>query len=156
MAGAAGGCAAHKQKKFLPFDEMMWERGFKQRQLDNTEVDLGNGPVKCWDTADGCANVVGYAKELGLDVARFKADMKTCVAAVNTDDTEAGASWAVNASPTFVINGRVLTGAQPVEAFATVIDDEMTKATDRIKKGTPKARYYKAWVVDKGEKTVAP
>jgi predicted DsbA family dithiol-disulfide isomerase len=100
--------------------------------------------------------VVGYAKELGLDVARFKTDLKTCVAAVNADDTEAGARFAIQGTPTFFINGRVITGAVPVQYFVTLIDEEMTKATDRIKKGTPKARYYKAWVVGKGEKTVAP
>ena len=47
-------------------------------------------------------------------------------------------------------------GAQPVENFAQLVDEELAKATDRIKKGTPKARYYKTWIVDKGDKQVAP
>ena len=156
MAAALGACASNKQTKFAAFDEMMWERGFKTRQLDLSEsTGQGGQPQKCWDTTEGCANVVGYAKELGLDVALFKADMKTCVATVNADDAQASASFAIQATPTFFINGRVLHGAQPVDAFVLLIDEELAKANARIKRGS-KAGYYTAWVLGKGEKTVAP
>jgi protein-disulfide isomerase len=155
MAAALAMCAADKQKKFAAMDTTIWEKGFQTRQLDLSEVDLGNGPQKCWDTPDSCKNVVDHAKEIGLDLARFKTDLKSCVKFVNDDDADAG-TFAVNATPTFFINGRPLSGAQPVQAFAAVIDEELKKANDRIKQGTPKGRYYKAWVVDKGEKSVTP
>ena len=34
----------------------------------------------------------------------------------------------VTGTPTFFINGRVLTGAQPLEAFARMIDDELARS----------------------------
>jgi predicted DsbA family dithiol-disulfide isomerase len=96
---------------------------------------------------------MSYAKDLKLNVTRFQADMKTCVPIVNDDDKNAG-TWQVHATPAFFINGRYLVGGQPIENFARVIDEELAKANDRIKQGTPKARYFKTWVIDKGEKKV--
>ena len=53
-------------------------------------------------------------------------------------------------TPTFFINGRILIGAQPVAKFAAIIDEELTKADDRIAKGTKAADYYKTWVITPG------
>jgi protein-disulfide isomerase len=76
MAGALAFCAAAKQGKHREMDTLMWDKGFNVRQLDMSDVqaaaptaEKGGAPApsqsqKCWDTADGCANVVGYAKEL--------------------------------------------------------------------------------------------
>jgi protein-disulfide isomerase len=155
MAGALAVCAAAKQNKFSELDEAMWDKGFKTRTLDISDVDTGNGQVKCWDTPEGCANVVGYAKDLGLDVTKFKSDMKKCVATVTADDSDLSQNLQVNATPGFFINGRYLAGAMPVDAFKQLVDDELAKANERIKKGTSKARYYKTWVIDKGVKKVA-
>jgi hypothetical protein len=155
MAAALATCAAAKQNKFAAMDDAIWERGFKTRTFDLSDVDQGNGPQKCWDTPGGCTNVVGYAKDLRLDTNRFRADMKSCVKHVQDDDKDAG-SFRVNATPGFFINGRHISGAQPFESFVRLVDEELATANERITKGTPKARYYKTWVLDKGEKTVAP
>ena len=40
-------------------------------------------------------------------------------------------------TPSFFINGRSLRGAQPFEAFKAVIDEEITKAKDKLKAGIP-------------------
>jgi protein-disulfide isomerase len=40
-------------------------------------------------------------------------------------DYREGASMGVNATPAFFINGRFLSGAQPFQAFAQIIDDEI-------------------------------
>jgi protein-disulfide isomerase len=69
------------------------------------------------------------AQETGLDAARFKA----CVAsgkyqAAVQKDVEDGRRLEVTGTPTFFINGRVLVGAQPLEAFAKVIDDELARS----------------------------
>ena len=69
------------------------------------------------------------AQETGLDAARFKA----CVAsgkyqAAVQKDIEDGKRLEVTGTPTFFINGRVLVGAQPLEAFAKVIDDELARS----------------------------
>jgi protein-disulfide isomerase len=69
------------------------------------------------------------AQETGLDMASFTA----CVAsgkhqAAVQKDVEEGKRLEVTGTPTFFINGRVLTGAQPLEAFVRVIDDELARS----------------------------
>ena len=154
-AAALALCAAHKTGKAVAMDGALWEKAFKARNFDQTNVQVGNDQQKCWDTPDGCTGAVAIAQDLGHDVKRFKADMKSCVATVDADDKDA-MTFLVNATPTFFINGRYMAGAMPIDAFAQLIDDELAKATDRIKQGTPKARYYNSWIVAKGEKQVAP
>ena len=39
---------------------------------------------------------------------------------------------------------------QPIDAFKTLIDEELTKANDRISSGSSRASYYKDWVLGKG------
>jgi protein-disulfide isomerase len=40
-------------------------------------------------------------------------------------DFDQGNQIGVNATPTFYINGRFLSGAQPFDAFKAIIDDEL-------------------------------
>jgi protein-disulfide isomerase len=68
-------------------------------------------------------NLVNYAKELGLDVAKFE----PCVQNDETlqrvaTDTNEGRQVGVTGTPTFFINGKPLVGAQPAEAFQTQIN----------------------------------
>jgi len=42
-------------------------------------------------------------------------------------DIDEATRLGINGTPAFFINGRLLTGAQPVEAFARIIDDELTR-----------------------------
>ena len=58
-----------------------------------------------------------------LDTHRFKADVD--------DDIAAGDEAGVSGTPAFFINGRVLTGAQPFDAFKRVIDDELARKQRR-------------------------
>lgn len=156
MAGALAFCAAGKQGKHKDMDRLIWDKGFNQRQMDMsdaTPAEGGGQPQKCWDTADGCKNVVGYAQELQLDINKFKADMKECQGPVNNDMKHLQALL-VGATPSFFINGRFISGAVPIENFMAVIDEELKKANERIAQGTPAGSYYQTWVVDKGLKTV--
>ena len=69
------------------------------------------------------------AKEVGLDADGFE----KCFAsgkfkgAVQKDLLD-GAQLGLNGTPAFFINGRELTGAQPLEAFAAIIDEELGQA----------------------------
>ncbi len=68
-------------------------------------------------------NLMTYAKELGLDSAKFDPCLKNDetlprVAA----DTQEGRSAGVSGTPTFFINGKPLVGAQPVEVFQSTIN----------------------------------
>jgi protein-disulfide isomerase len=69
-----------------------------------------------------------YAADLGLDSAKFNA----CVDASKYGDrvregVAQGTSLGVNSTPTVYINGRLLSGAQPYETFALVIDEELSR-----------------------------
>ena len=43
-------------------------------------------------------------------------------------DVDEGARLGVTGTPAFFINGRLLQGAQPLEAFTRVIDDELARS----------------------------
>jgi protein-disulfide isomerase len=62
------------------------------------------------------------AKELGLDVVKFDAclDDENIKQRIIADATEAQ-QVGVRGTPTFLINGKVLVGAQPIDAFAIAI-----------------------------------
>jgi protein-disulfide isomerase len=68
----------------------------------------------------------GYAKELGLDTGKFDKclDSGEKAATVNAD-LEAGKKVGVTGTPAFFINGILLSGAQPIEEFKSVIDEEL-------------------------------
>jgi protein-disulfide isomerase len=70
-----------------------------------------------------------HAVELGLDAAAFD----TCLdsgkhAEAWKKSLAEGQSYGLTGTPSFFINGRLLVGAQPVESFAQVIDDELERA----------------------------
>lgn len=69
-------------------------------------------------------NLKGFAPTLGLDTAAFGQclDSGRYRAAIDADLSE-GRGLGVTATPTFIINGgQRIVGAQPIEAFARVID----------------------------------
>lgn len=155
-AGALGVCAANKQGKFREFDTLLWDKGFKGRQFDKDAAagaEAGGQAQHCWDSAAGCPIVLGFAKELNLDEAKFKADMKDCNALIQKDMKDLQV-LGVGATPAFFVNGRFLSGAMPIENFVSLIDEELKKANDQIQKGVPSAQFYQQVVLDKGLKAL--
>src|SRR5262249_6614274 len=69
-----------------------------------------------------------YAGEVGLDVAKFNECFASGkhAAAVQKDMHE-GSRLGIGGTPAFFINGRMVSGAQPLEAFAQIIDDELAR-----------------------------
>ena len=68
-------------------------------------------------------NLLSYAKELGLDTAKFEPCVKNDETLQRVvADTNEGRQVGVTGTPTFFINGRPLVGAQPAEAFQTQIN----------------------------------
>ena len=57
-------------------------------------------------------------------------------------DQAQGMTLGARGTPAFFVNGRFLSGAQPVAAFKAVIDEEIKKADRLIASGTPKAQVY--------------
>lgn len=72
------------------------------------------------------AELMARARALGLREAAFGAclasDRFDAVIAAGMED---GRKLGVNSTPTFFINGRMVSGARPVEYFAQVIDEEL-------------------------------
>lgn len=74
-------------------------------------------------------NLVGFAREVGLDMGRFEAAITSGeYEAVVEKDFREGQDAGISSTPSFVINGRVLVGPQPLETFEQVIEEEARKA----------------------------
>lgn len=86
-------------------------------------------------TALDRASLEKYAQELGLNMTKFKSALDSNkFESIISADSEEGTKVGARGTPTFFINGRQLVGAQPVESFKTIIDDELQKKTKTAKK----------------------
>ncbi len=67
-----------------------------------------------------------YAKEVGVDEKKFKEcyDSKKYVDLVKKD-MEYGEKLGVRSTPTFFVNGQLVSGALPIESFSEIIDEEL-------------------------------
>jgi len=68
------------------------------------------------------------AKEVGVEMETFERclNARTYRSAVQQDIDE-GTRLGVIGTPTFFINGRVISGAQPLESFTRIVDDELAR-----------------------------
>jgi protein-disulfide isomerase len=106
MGAHLAALAASKQGKFWEFHDMLLAN---QQQL-NLEA------------------YKRYARELKLDLARFEKDLADPESRKRIDaDTAEALALGVTGTPAFFVNGRFLSGAQPFEAFATAINDELDR-----------------------------
>jgi len=73
-------------------------------------------------------NLKEWAKELGLDMAKFSdcLDSGRFEQAVKEDFAD-GQSAGVRGTPSFFINGQMVVGAKPFERFQEVIEEELAK-----------------------------
>ncbi len=74
------------------------------------------------------ADLKAKAAKLGLDSHKFAAcfDKRAPDAAIKADQAQ-GQALGITGTPTFYINGRQLSGAQPPDKFAEVMDEELAK-----------------------------
>src|SRR5450432_3619249 len=109
-------------------------------------------PEKAWalhdkmyenNTALTRADIEKYAEATGLDMKRFKKDWDDPKVKSEVDeDSKIGTAAGANGTPTFFINGNQLVGAQEASAFTSIIDAQLKKADDLLKKGTPLKDVY--------------
>ena len=105
-AGEATACAG-EQGQFWEMHDLLWENASKLQVAD----------------------LKAHAATLGLDGTAFGACLDSGRhAALVQGDLAAGQGYGVSGTPAFFVNGRPLVGAQPFEAFAQVIDDELARA----------------------------
>ncbi|MCK6549256.1 DsbA family protein [Myxococcota bacterium] len=133
---ALAACAANKQGKYSAMEELLWEKGYKANRNFSQE------------------NVDALAKEAGLDLDKYKAELTgDCQKLVQQQQAEL-ASFGVRGTPAFFINGRYLSGAQPIENFKRLVDEELAKANAAIEKGTKVEDYYAEAVLKNGKKSL--
>jgi protein-disulfide isomerase len=97
----------------------------------------------------GRSDFLRYAADLGLDAKAFSAvfDADSTRRAVEAD-AAAGRKIGARGTPTFFINGKVLLGAQPIEAFRAKIEEELKRAREMVAAGTARGEIYAALMKD--------
>lgn len=74
-------------------------------------------------------NLVGYAKEAGVDPEKLEESLTSSeLEPAVSRDFEKGQSLGITGTPTFIINGRTVVGAQPKEKFEQVIEKAAAEA----------------------------
>jgi protein-disulfide isomerase len=123
------------------------------------------GSKKFWDAHDllfqnqralGRAELEGYGKTLGLNPKKVTAALDNAPYKAKIEEDQALArSLGASGTPSFLINGRSLRGAQPQPAFEKVIDEELAKAKAKVEGGTSKAKLYDEIIKDGATKPAA-
>ena len=73
--------------------------------------------------------LVGLARQAGLDAGRFEADLDSSeYERVVAENFREGQQRGISGTPTFVVNGRVLSGLQPVEVYEDAIEQAKREA----------------------------
>ncbi|MCA9651477.1 MAG: thioredoxin domain-containing protein [Myxococcales bacterium] len=109
------------------------------------------------DRQAGPEGLVELADELGLDEARFRADLDSQATAQRVrDEQEGGRTLGVRSTPNFFINGRRVEGALPPERLGALVDLERKAAQQLIDAGSKReevyARYMRAALDQHGGK----
>ena len=102
-AAQAAQCA-REQDKFWEYHDVLFAnaRALKPAQLKKYAVDLELNA----EQFNGCLDAEKYRKDVDRDMKE-------------------GGSYGVTGTPAFFVNGRFLSGAQPFEKFASIIDEEL-------------------------------
>lgn len=75
------------------------------------------------------ATLTRYATAAGLDAARFASCLSSPEAKSAVQrEVEQGERLGLNSTPGFFVNGREIRGAQPLEAFVAIVDEELRGA----------------------------
>jgi protein-disulfide isomerase len=135
MPAALAAEAAREQGKFWQMHDKLFAN---QQNLDRPGLDK-------------------LAQEIGLDMGKFKESMDKEKGKERIKrDLDDAAKYGARGTPNFFINGRNFRGAQPLDAFKAVVDEEIKKADAKIASGTPRGQVYAALTQNGLEKAAAP
>ncbi|HEX9577096.1 MAG TPA: thioredoxin domain-containing protein, partial [Myxococcales bacterium] len=127
MPAAKAAMAAARQGKFWQMHDLMFAH---QQELSD-------------------AKYAEWAMQLGLNFARWQTDKESPeIAAQIQKDSTYGQSVGADGTPSFFINGKFISGAMPFENFKTVIDEQIKKADELLKKGTRQEKLYESLVAE--------
>ena len=100
---------AHEQGKFWAYHDKLYSNAPKASAED----------------------LMSYAKQVELDLQAFdKCFSSGRHKAAVQKDLEEGSRLGVTGTPTFFINGRLISGAQPLQSFVSVIENELARAKE--------------------------
>lgn len=125
---AQAALAAKAQGKFWPYHDKLFEN---QKMLDRADLER-------------------YAKEVGLNLPKFQKALNdgTYKAKVDAEMAE-GAQVGVQGTPALFINGRFLSGAQPVDVLVAQVKLALADAEKRMaEKKIPVSKVYDAIMAD--------
>lgn len=104
---AIAALAAHRQGKFWEMHDKLFAN---QQQLSDAQYEV-------------------WAKEIGLDVEKWKKDKADPAIAAQVDREQAAANaTGARGTPAFFINGKLLSGAQPYEQFESAVKEALAEA----------------------------
>ena len=108
LNAAVAARAAQEQGKFWEYHDLLYQNqsgGFSDEKL------------------------VGLARQAGLDAGKFEADLDSPeYERVVAENFREGQQRGISGTPTFVVNGRVLSGLQPVEVYEDAIEQAKREA----------------------------
>jgi len=121
MPASKAAYAAHLQGKFWEYHDKIFENN---KALE--DADLKN-----------------HAKELGLDMEKWKKDKDSKEVEGWLKGHQAlAAALGASGTPAFFINGEFLSGAQPFEKFQELIDKQIRKADKLLEKKVPQGALH--------------
>jgi protein-disulfide isomerase len=83
------------------------------------------------------------SQKQGLSWKQLQTQLSASKLAERIDaSVEQASDFQVRGTPHFFINGRRLSGAQPLDVFKKTIDEELAKARALVEHGTPRAKVY--------------
>lgn len=126
-------CAVGLQKKLDRFEDELWA--------------ARSAGGSTWPDATGARDI---AKKIGVDMKLFDQHVVRVCTTGKTRDVKMFQALGQGAVPVFWINGRPLSGAQPIGSFKTIIDDEIQKAAADKGRGGQAATYYQRAVIKVG------
>jgi protein-disulfide isomerase len=95
------------------------------------------------------ADLLGHAERLGLDVARFRADLDSATGGARIDaDRREATKLGITATPTLFINGRKLEGAWSYEVYAPLVEQERRAADALLEAGVSRQQIYAHLIKD--------
>lgn len=116
MIAAQAAEAANLQGKYWQMHDLLYQ---KQNEWTNTPND--QVVAKNFD---------GYAHSLGLDVAKFNADINSAAVKARIQrDVDSGNAAQVNHTPTFFVNLQQIQNPNSPQQFAQVLDQELASST---------------------------
>ncbi len=87
------------------------------------------------------------ATGLGLDGPRVRSAIaQNTFRSIIEADQDLAEDFGASGTPHFFVNGRRLSGAQPIEKFRAIIDDEIVKAQAALARGVAPSRVYEELV----------